>query len=718
MGSLPKENRYLPTSHHLNILESVLDGSVSASDAIIRSYKHSFNGFAAKLTEIEKEKLKSSKDVVSVFPDGKLKIQTTRSWDFTGLTETVKRNKVVESDIIIGLLDTGIWPESESFSDEGFGPVPKKWKGQCADSFPCNKKIIGATTFLTSGDNNPRDLEGHGTHTASTAAGGSVQGASFYGIAEGTARGAVPSSRIAAYQICDDNGCSDSSVLAGFDTAIKDGVDIISISVGAEDSSDFDSDTIAIGAFHAMEKGILTVHSAGNNGDNLGMTSSVAPWLFSVAASSIDRDILSNTQLGNGKTLTGFAINSATLKSGNHPLVYGKDASSSCTDFEASVCTGRCLDSELVNGKIVLCDESRGIEAALDAGAIGAIVKSSMTNISFVNALPSSALRPEDYNAVKSYYHSSKSPEGNIQKTVVVNDTGAPIVAAFSSRGPNKIASDILKPDISAPGIDILAAYSPKGSPSSSPLDKRSVNYTIISGTSMACPHVAGASAYVKSFHPTWSPSAIKSALMTTAQVMSPGNNPEAEFAYGAGHIDPVKASNPGLVYESKNDDYINFLCKLGYDASKIKLIAGRSIACKNNSTETTSPVDLNYPSLSAKLGSSDKDFSITFQRSVTNVGNASSTYKATVARNPKFKVSVEPSALSFKSLNESLSFSVTVDGGGIESGGIESSSLTWSDGVYTVRSPIVIYLKLDLVEWSVKLLENMTQKCGLSVKA
>ncbi|KAK4480231.1 hypothetical protein RD792_013295 [Penstemon davidsonii] len=180
----------------------------------------------------------------------------------------------IESDIIVGMLDTGIWPESFSFNDKGLGPPPTKWKGSCQSSsnFTCNNKIIGAKYYHSEGPisapdfPSPRDSEGHGSHTASTAAGGLVYGTNMYGLGLGTARGGVVSGRIAVYKICWSDGCSDADILAAFDDAIADGVDIISLSVGGFFPSDYFDDPIAIGAFHAMKNGILTSNSAGNSG--------------------------------------------------------------------------------------------------------------------------------------------------------------------------------------------------------------------------------------------------------------------------------------------------------------------------------------------------------------------------------------------------------------------------------------------------------------------
>lgn len=243
--------------------------------------------------------------VVSVFPNKVLHLHTTKSWSFMGLNENAKRVKQVESDLIIGVFDEGIVPESPSFNDEGFGPPPKKWKGKCngGQNFTCNKKIIGARFYDIA--KNAKADTGHGSHTASIAGGRSVPGVNFFGLANGTAHGGVPSARIAVYKVCTDNKCSYASLLAAFDDAIADGVDVITCSFGmGVEVTAWGEDALALGAFHAMEKGILTVNSAGNDGWNEGTTSSTAPWIMTVAASDIDRRIIDKVALGNGKVLT------------------------------------------------------------------------------------------------------------------------------------------------------------------------------------------------------------------------------------------------------------------------------------------------------------------------------------------------------------------------------------------------------------------------------
>ncbi|KAK9912826.1 hypothetical protein M0R45_036666 [Rubus argutus] len=691
LGSLPDDELYSPLSHHLSILQRVV-GRSSVANLLLRSYKRSFNGFAANLTDHEREELANMKEVVSVFPSTTFQLQTTRSWEFMGFNEKIRRNPTIESDVIIGILDSGIWPESESFKDESFGPAPKKWTGDCkgGQNFTCNNKLVGARFYSSS--ESARDGMGHGTHTASTAAGNVVKDVSFYGLAQGTARGGVPSARVAAYSICSAEGCQSSDILAAFDDAIADGVDIITVSLGSSSAIPIAHDPIAIGSYHAIQKGILTSHAAGNSGPTAGTVSSVAPWILTVAASSIDRGIIDKVVLGNGKTLVGNSVNSFTSNGTSFPIVEGKDVRNRiCTEVEAGHCEILCIDSDAVKGKIVLCDQLSGDVEARRAAAMGTILKNNRPEFAGVSAvlpLPALALRDEEYNVVMSYMNSTKDPRANILSSEIIKDDAAPVVASFSSRGPNVFLPEIIKPDISAPGVDILAAYSPLAPITNSQEDKRRVKYTLLSGTSMACPHAAGAAAYVKELHPDWSPAAIKSSLMTTTWPMNDTGNSPGEYAHGSGHINPLKAIDPGLVYEASKEDYIKFLCMV-FDEAGVRLISGQNRTCSTGS-EKESPRDHNYPSL-AGVVTPMKPFSISFHRRVKNVGLSNSTYKANILPNSGVDIRVVPELLSFKSLNEEKTFDVTIAGKPLQDGSHVSSSLVWSDGTHSVRSPILI---------------------------
>uniref|UniRef100_A0A2N9HNH7 Subtilisin-like protease fibronectin type-III domain-containing protein n=1 Tax=Fagus sylvatica TaxID=28930 RepID=A0A2N9HNH7_FAGSY len=572
--------------------------------------------------------------VVSVFPNKRNRVHTTRSWDFVGFPKQVHRT--TESNIIIGILDTGIWPESDSFNDKGFGPPPSRWKGTCKalTNFTCNNKIIGAQYYHSHGNfgekdiKSPRDSEGHGTHVSSTAAGNFVSMASLQGLGLGTARGGLPSARIAVYKICWSDGCSDADTLAAFDDAIAD--------VMATD-------------INAMRNGILTSTSAGNEGPGLGTVTNFAPWLLSVAASSIDRKFFTEVQLGNKKSYEGFSINTFDLKNEMYPIIYGRDAPNTAA----------------------------GATAFMPAGAVGTVMQNQgPTTITSAYPLPASQLSLENGGDIYSYINSTRNPTATILKSIARKDTFAPYIAGFSSRGPNPAGHNILKPDLAAPGVEILAAWSPISPISGVEVDKRSFSYNIISGTSMSCPHATGVAAYVKSLHPKWSPAAITSALMTTAVPMSAKKNPDAEFAYGAGNINPLKASNPGLIYDIDALDYIKFLCAQGYHTTLLRHITGDKSICPEGSAGTA--FDLNYPSIALSTPLS-KAISHVFNRTVTNVGSPTSTYKAIVTTPPGLSIKVNPSVLSFTSLGQKLSFTLTIEGTIDKQ--IVSASLIWDDG-------------------------------------
>ncbi|KAH1093334.1 hypothetical protein GYH30_039200 [Glycine max] len=682
-------------SLYQSMLQEVADSN-AAPKSVLHHYKRSFSGFVVKLTEEEANRIAGLDGVVSVFPNGKKQLYTTKSWDFIGFPQHVQRSNT-ESDIIIGVIDTGIWPESESFNDKGFRPPPSKWKGTCQISnFTCNNKIIGAKYYKADGFKikdlkSPRDTDGHGTHTASTAAGNPVSMASMLGLGQGTSRGGATSARIAVYKACWNDHCDDVDILAAFDDAIADGVDILSVSLGGSNDQNYFGDASSIGAFHAMKNGIVTVFAAGNSGPSPASVDNLYPWSISVAASTLDRKFVTKVQLGDNRTYEGISINTFDLKGELHPLIFGGDAPNTKAgkdESESRLCHLYSLDPNLVKGKIVLCEDGSGL-GPLKAGAVGFLIQGqSSRDYAFSFVLSGSYLELKDGVSVYGYIKSTGNPTATIFKSNEIKDTLAPQVASFSSRGPNIVTPEILKPDLMAPGVNILASWSPISPPSDTHADKRELQFNIISGTSMSCPHVSGAAGYVKSFHPTWSPAAIRSALMTTAKQMSPVNNRDTEFAYGAGQIDPYKAVKPGLVYDADESDYVRFLCGQGYSSKMLKLITGDNSTCPETPYGTAR--DLNYPSFALQATQSTPIVSGSFYRAVTNVGSPNSTYKATVTAPIGLKIQVTPSVLSFTSLGQKRSFVLSIDGAIYSA--IVSGSLVWHDGEFQVRSPIIVF--------------------------
>ncbi|XP_078441672.1 subtilase 1.3 [Wolffia australiana] len=702
------------------------DAAEEAAERIVYSYGHAFHGFAARLSAAEAAALEEVPGVAAVFPETVYQLHTTRSPGFLGLEShaftDLWSSAVASHDVIVGVLDTGIWPESSSFRDDGMGPVPARWKGACetAADFKrssCNRKIIGARVFsrgyeasagtLEARERSARDQDGHGTHTAATAAGAAVPGASFIGYAPGTARGMAPAARVAVYKVCWSGGCFSSDILSAVDRAVADGVDVLSISLGGGVSS-YHRDGLSVAAFGAMSKGVFVACSAGNSGPDPSSLTNVAPWIATVGASSMDRDFPAAVRLGDGRNLTGASLyrGRRSLAAGvQYPLAYFGGNASAAADPRA-LCLDGALDPRQVAGKIVVCE--RGITARVQkgqvvkqAGGIGMVLANTAANgeelVADSHLLPAVAVGAAEGAVVKRYV---KSAGRRATATLSFSGTRlgvrpSPVVAAFSSRGPNFLTMEVLKPDLVAPGVNILAAWSAAISPSSLPTDRRRVGFNILSGTSMSCPHVAGVAALVKARHPDWSPAAVKSALMTTAYVQDNTGRPMRDaatgeasgpYAHGAGHIDPARALEPGLVYDLSRQDYLSFLCTQGLTPPQMRVFAGPAgQACGRR---PGSAGDLNYPSFSVVLSSAAARQTV--RRTVTNVGAAASTYRVTVTPFAGAAVVVEPGVLRFSRRGQKLQFNVTFVRKA-QRPAPEYGALTLADGAHSVRSAVVV---------------------------
>ncbi|XP_059283821.1 subtilisin-like protease SBT1.8 [Lycium ferocissimum] len=699
--------------------------STTSESTLLYSYDTAYPGFAASLDPNEAEQLRQSDDVVGVYEDTVYTLHTTRTPEFLGLDNelglwaghTPQELNNAAQDVVVGVLDTGVWPESESFNDIGMPDVPSRWKGEC-ESGPdfdpkkhCNKKLIGARFFAkgyrmsSSAFTNqprqpesPRDQDGHGTHTASTAAGAPVVNASLLGYASGTARGMAPRARVATYKVCWPTGCFGSDILAGMDRAILDGVDVLSLSLGGG-SGPYYRDTIAIGAFTAMERGIVVSCSAGNSGPAKASLANTAPWIMTVGAGTIDRDFPAFAVLGNGKKLTGVSLYSGNgMGKKMVALVYN-------TDSSGSLCLPGSLDPKNVRGKIVVCD--RGTNARVEkglvvkeAGGVGMIlantVESGEEMVADSHLLPALAVGRKVGDFVRQYVKNEKNPMAVLSfGGTVVNVKPSPVVAAFSSRGPNTVTPQIMKPDVIGPGVNILAAWSEAIGPTGLEKDTRRTEFNIMSGTSMSCPHISGLAALLKAAHPDWSPSAIKSALMTTAYVRDATNSPlrDAEggqlstpWAHGSGHVDPHKALSPGLVYDIAPSDYIKFLCSLDYELSHIQaIVKSPNVTCAKKFAD---PGQINYPSFSVLFG---KSRVVRYTRAVTNVGAAGSVYEVVVDAPPTVSVTVKPSKLVFKRVGQRLRYTATF----VSKKGVSTmtksafGSIFWNNAQNLVRSPV-----------------------------
>ncbi|KAK6236569.1 Peptidase S8/S53 domain - like 10 [Theobroma cacao] len=713
-------------THH-DWYSSSLQALSAAPDSLLYSYTTAFNGFAASLDPEQVELLRKSDSVLGVYEDTLYTLHTTRTPQFLGLdTEfglwaghNTQQLEQASRDVIIGVLDTGVWPESKSFDDSDMPDLPSKWRGEC-ESAPdfspkfCNKKLIGARSFskgyhmATGGGGiykkpreveSPRDKDGHGTHTASTAAGAHVANASLLGYASGTARGMATHARVASYKVCWETGCFGADILAGMDQAIQDGVDVLSLSLGGG-SAPYYRDTIAIGAFAAMEKGIFVSCSAGNSGPTKATLANVAPWIMTVGAGTLDRDFPAYAVLGNKIRYNGVSLYSGQGM-GNKPvgLVYNKG------NMSSNLCLPGSLDPAFVRGKVVICD--RGTNARVekgavvrDAGGVGMILANTPVSgeelVADSHLLPAVAVGRKVGDLIREYARSDPKPTAVLVfGGTVLNVRPSPVVAAFSSRGPNMVTPQILKPDVIGPGVNILAAWSEAIGPTGLAKDTRKTKFNIMSGTSMSCPHISGLAALLKAAHPEWSTSAIKSALMTTAYTEDNTNSSLRDaadgslsnpWAHGAGHVDPQKALSPGLVYDISTEEYISFLCSLGYTIDHVKTIVKRpNVTC---STKFKDPGELNYPSFSVLFG--DKRV-VRYTRELTNVGPSRSIYKVTVNGPSTVGISVRPTTLIFRSAGEKKRYTVTfvAKRGTSPMARSEFGSIVWSNAQNQVKSPV-----------------------------
>ncbi|KAJ0256121.1 Subtilisin-like protease 6 [Hirschfeldia incana] len=712
LGERQHNDPKLVTDSHHDLLGSLLGSKVASRESMIYSYRHGFSGFSAKLTSSQARELSEHPDVVHVTRSKNMKLTTTRVSDYLGLTSKAPTGLVHEtdmgSDAIIGIIDSGIYPESKSFNDNGLGPIPTRWKGRCVsgegfNASICNRKLIGAT-FYAKGltkkykgafnaaekeeSMSPLDKIGHGTHCASTAAGSFVQDASFLGLAQGTARGSAPKARLASYKVCWNNEqCFTPDILKAMDHAIRDGVDVLSLSLGSAIPLDFEVDRsdFAIAAFHAVMKGIPVVCAGGNDGPETQTISNVAPWIITVAATTMDREYFTPITLGNNVTVLGQEELYIGEEVGFADLVYFDDLTKA--DFQA----GKAARKILFTFQTDRFTEEMA-ELAISKGVVGIIIATKPVDMIEPSTLGIASARV-DYEIgmdILLYIQTTKFPKAKISPTkTFVGRPSATKVARFSSRGPNSISPAILKPDIAAPGVGILAAVPTGGAV------PKGAGYQFMSGTSMATPVVSGIVALLKQKRPDWSPAAIRSALVTTAFQTDPSGEPiTAEgsprkladpFDYGGGLVNPGKVADPGLVYDMGHDEYVHYLCSAGYDDISISKLLGKSYICPS---PTPSMLDVNLPSITIPYLSEE----ITITRTVTNVGPVGSVYKAVIEPPLGINLQVSPKTLEFGPNTHKISFTVKVSTTHRANTDYHFGSLTWTDnGAHNVRMPLSV---------------------------
>ena len=685
----------------------------------VYSYRYVFNGFAAELDEVQAEALKATPGVLRVTKDVLWTMDTASTPAFLGMSGSLGLWRQAGGtddageDVVVGVIDSGIWPENDSFSDRARKNRPaytrlRGWRGTCVSGeqftpSDCNRKLIGARHFNAAwgGDEgidaqlpwefaSPRDYNGHGSHTASTAAGNHDVALTGDARTLGRISGMAPRARIAVYKALwsledgsQANGFT-SDLVAAIDQAVADGVDVINYSVSGTQTNLLDPVELAF--LFAADAGVFVAASAGNSGPTASTVAHPSPWITTVAAGTHNRGGKGSVTLGNGATYEGRslapAVGPAPLISGSAAGVAGADPMKAALCFSKADNTGvPVLDPAKVAGTIVVCDRGGTAlvsksAAVAEAGGIGMLLVNTTENTltALLHAVPTVHLSHLDRPAIQAYA-ATPGATARINAATIVFDIPAPFTAAFSSRGPLLAAAgDLLKPDIIAPGQDIVAAVAPPAN--------RGRLFDIYSGTSMSAPHIAGIAAVLKGIHDNWSPMAIKSALMTTAGDVRDGENtnPAVIFSQGAGHVRPRRASFPGLVFDSDINDWLALLCGTTSGVNPTTCSALESAGY------SLDPSDMNVPSVA--IG--DLAGTQVVTRTVTNVGWLRTAYRPTVTGMDGITVKVTPSVLRIAP-GQSATFTIAFTRTTAPLNAYTGGQLTFTDGLHRVRIPLAI---------------------------
>jgi len=609
-----------------------------------------------------------------------------------------------------------------------YGP-PAGFSGICQagegfEPSDCNNKVVGARYYidgflsrydLDPGDfRSPRDVDGHGTHIATIIAGNSVD-ATLLGTRVARVSGIAPRARIAVYKACwlkpgDSRGtCATSDLVRAIDDAVADGVDLINYSVGSLETDLDAPDDLAL--LDALDAGVLTVVAAGNDGpdlDTIGSPSS-APWVLTTAASTLDGEFFDDAiEITAPADLAGAVVMreasfTPPLSSEDEieeQLVLADDGVGTREGTAAGSIRDACeplVNANETDGRVALierggCEFQVKIANAEDAGAVAVVVYDNSGPPIVMNGdagsvgIPAVMIGVDDGQVLVDRLAGDADGDGfdadvvtvRLARGIFASLPGSPnIVADFSSRGPSLSDANFVKPDVTAPGVDILGGQTPDVANG-----LRGELYQYMSGTSQSAPEVTGVAALLKEAHRSWSPAALKSALMTTTyvEVERADGEPADAFDMGAGHIDPNRAIDPGLVYDNSFADHAAYLCTLHEPPFSASDCAAHAAAGR-----TGSAVDLNLPSIGvAELIGGD-----VVHRRVTNVGPPA-TFTAEVIEPPDMGVVVEPATLVLGT-NEAAEFTLRFVDGGAERDVWSFGELAWVNATHRVESPIAV---------------------------
>ena len=567
----------------------------------IYQYRWVLNGVAVRLTPAEAAIAETLPGVRAVAPDGIRQLLTDRGPGWIGAESqwgprnsadcTVDGGRCGEG-IIIGLLDSGInhgHPSFADIADDGYdhrNPFGSGvYKGECINTPSlCNDKLIGMYDYTGAG---VEDDDGHGSHTASTAAGNFLYDIEYIAptmTITTNISGVAPHANIISYRVCDNNQCLLTDAAAGIDQAVADGVHVLNYSAGGNSSlspwNPFNLDTQAF--LDAREAGVFVAAATGNSGPDPGTVGSpaYAPWIMAVGSHAHDRafsNALVSMTTDQGTTLADIEGRSVTAGYGPAAIVYAGD-------YGNPYCDSGIWPANQFHGEIVVCDRGqvkrrdKG-QNVKDAGGGGMVLANTENEgygiVSDPHVIPAVHITYLDAVALKDWLNN-----GDTGHTAVISGTvrvvdGAKygdIMAQSSSRGPNSTASTqkIIKPDIIGPGVDILAAVADDGDPSNGP------DFDVYNGTSMASPHLAGAAALLIQAHPEWSPAEVQSALMSTAKIQGirkeDRTTPADVFDMGAGRVDLTVASDAGFILHITRQEYENANPSGGGDPSSLNM--------------------------------------------------------------------------------------------------------------------------------------------------